>query len=140
MAKSRSKEKNNRYPILNEAGLSIEDLSEIKEMAFLGFKTNDICRRFIIDPTTLANIVSEQGFDSINSFIDKYYVEGNVEIAKLQYQNARRGSDKLACFLGKNRLGQSETPNLTGSKDEYSLEQAMLVLKEIDSLMKKTNN
>ena len=80
------------------------DVKEVEKLAKYGCTNIEIADFFGCDESLLRKSYSE--------FLAKGRVGGKIRLRKLQWRLAQRGSVPMAIWLGKQILGQSDTPML----------------------------
>lgn len=114
VTKKKTAKKGGRRP---GAGRKKVELSEgqwkaLEAMCVLTDKKHRVARAIGHDEKTLSRIIKDKHGVDFSEFIHKRFEEGNFKLLSKQWDKAMEGNISMLIWLGKNRLGQRDMPEL----------------------------
>lgn len=86
------------------------DWDEFHRLSSYQCTQREIANFFDIDVSTLENYYLDKYGHKLSEFWDKKKAHGRAKLKKIQWEQAENGSTAMAIFLGKQLLGQSDSP------------------------------
>lgn len=98
--------------------LSDDDFDKIVEMCKINCTRDEVCAVFGFSEETLNRRLAERGEVNFASLYKKYSGHGKVSLRRLQCKSAEQGSVPMQIWLGKQWLGQRDTPEQSTGDDK----------------------
>ncbi len=99
---------------------------QVAEMCSLNMTVLEICRVLSCDDMTLRAACEREKGITLSAFYNQHREKAKMSLRRMQWRNAKKGSDKMAIWLGIQELGQRNRTDITSGDEAFPQAQVIM--------------